>query len=170
MPGKRARKPFSEVSANAVPQQKRQKLSTPKERRTATDAVDFDDPIPATAAPKASKKREKPPLTTAPPEQFVPLHQAGGPGLYGSNTCIPEGTEHTPYGYFSLFWDDGILQQIADATNAYALRKRTEWQAATVHGSQAIQRRWKPVTPCELRRFLRCIRLAAKPHFQCRAR
>ena len=61
MPAKQALKPFSEVSANAGPQQKRQKLSTPKKRPTATDAVDFDDPIPATAAPKASE-REKPPV------------------------------------------------------------------------------------------------------------
>ena len=82
MPAKRAQKPFSEMSANAVPQQKRQKLSTPKGKSTPTDTVDFGDPILATAAPKASKKSEKPPLTTAPSEKFVPLHQVGGPGLY----------------------------------------------------------------------------------------
>ena len=157
MSAKRARKPLGEVSVNTIPNQKRRKLSVPKKRATAADAVDLDD---ATAMPKVPKKRAKAlvPPVTAPPEQFVPLHQVGGPGLYSSNTCIPEGTEHTPYAYFSLFWDNCILQQIADATNAYALAKcttaTTSWQAATASGCQVIQRQWKPVTPCELRRFL----------------
>lgn len=84
----------------------------------------------------------------ASPEQFVPLRRAGGRGLNGSNTCVPA--------YFFLFWDNCILQQVADAANACALTKRitaaASWQAETAHGCQAMQRRWKPVIPCELRR------------------
>ena len=61
MPEKRARKPLSEVSAsaNTVPKQKRQKLTTPKERATATASVDFDDAVTITATPKAPKTRKR---------------------------------------------------------------------------------------------------------------
>ena len=53
MSAKRARKPLGEVSVNTVPNQKRRKLSAPKKRATAADAVNLDD---ATATPKVSKK------------------------------------------------------------------------------------------------------------------
>ena len=144
------------MTTNAVPNLKR-KLSAP------TGAIAADADIVATVAgsptPKASSSRKtsnsaKPPAVTAlPAEEFVPLHQAEGPGLYASNTRIPEGVEHTPYAYFSLFWDDHILWQIADATNKYALAKRAG-QVATAYNCRVKQRRWKRVTPCELRRFL----------------
>ena len=107
MSAKRARKPLSEVSTNAVTKPKRRKLSAPK-GTTAADA-DIDATVADDAAPKASSSRKtsnsaKPPAVTAlPAEEFVPLHQAEGPGLYASNTRIPEGVEHTPYAYFSLF-------------------------------------------------------------------
>ena len=39
MPAKRARKPLSEVFANDILEQKRQKLSTLQKRATAADAV-----------------------------------------------------------------------------------------------------------------------------------
>ena len=158
MSAKRARKPLSEVSTNAVPKPKRRKLSSPK-GTTANDA-DIDATVAdAAAAPKASSSKKtsnsaKPPtVTTLPAEQFVPLHQAEGPGLYTSNTHIPEGVEHTPYAYFSLFWDDHMLRQIADATNTYARSKRAG-QVATAYKCRVKQRWWKKVTPCELRRFI----------------
>ena len=59
-------------------------------RNDATDA-DIDATVADAAAPKASSSRKtsnsaKPPaVTTLPAEQFVPLHQAEGPGLYTSN-------------------------------------------------------------------------------------
>ena len=89
MLAKRARKPLSKVSTNAVPEPKRRKLSAPK-GTTAPDA-DIDATVADAAAPKASSSRKtsnsaKPPaVTTLPAEQFVPLHQAEGPGLYTSN-------------------------------------------------------------------------------------
>ena len=147
------------MSTNALPNPKRRKLSAPK-GATAPDA-DIDATVADAAAPKASSSRKtsnsaKPPAVTAlPAEKFVPLHQAGGPGLYTFNTCIPEGVEHTSYAYFSLFWGDHILQQVADATNTYALAKRVG-QVATAYKcpGRVKQRWWKRVTPCELRRFL----------------
>ena len=146
------------MSTNALPNPKRRKLSAPK-GATAPDA-DIDATVADAAAPKASSLRKISNLakllavTALLAEKFVLLHQAGGLGLYTSNTCILEGVEHTPYAYFSLFWEDHILQQVADATNTYALAKRVG-QVATAYKCPGVKQRWwKRVTPYELRRFL----------------
>ena len=68
MSAKRARKPLSEVSTNAVPKPKRWKLSAPK--GTTTNDANIDATVAdAAAAPKASSSRKtsnsaKPPAVT----------------------------------------------------------------------------------------------------------
>src|SRR5437879_2056824 len=56
---------------------------------------------------------------------------------------VPEETSLTPVAFFSLFWDDNIIQQLAQATNAYVRRK------------DATKQQWRhPITVVESRTFL----------------
>ena len=121
---KRARKPLAEVTPN-IPAPKRQNTS--------------------------NLKRALIKFTTLPPETFVPLDHPAPE--HHAEVRIPEHTELTPAA-FDLFWDDSILERIAEATNDYANPKRAAW-SAKMPGTLQRQRRWKPLRIVELRRFLR---------------
>jgi len=132
MSSKRARKPWSDISTNAVPNLKRRKVA-PKQTNVvaanANNAVTVDGPQAA-----RSGNNWKPPAVIAMPESYVPLHSADPQHGHGPSTRIPSGSvtdaELTPYAIFSLFWDDGILQHIAEATNKYAAAKHAELRAS----------------------------------------
>ena len=68
-------------------------------------------------------------LTTQPSETFVPTNH---PALeHHAKARVPQDIELTPIAFFNLFWDDSILNQIVQATNAYArARKRRHLTAA----------------------------------------
>jgi hypothetical protein len=158
MSAKRARKPLSDISTNAVPNPKRRKVAPKKANvvaANADNAVTVDGPQAA-----RSGKNWKPPAVIAMPESFVPLHSADPQHGHGPSTRIPSGSvtyaELTPYAIISLFWDDAILQHIAEATNKYAAAKHAELRASKL-ASLRVQLRlrpWKAVDVCELRRFI----------------
>ena len=70
---------------------------------------------------------------------FRPMREAEHP----TESLVSEGTSLTPVAFFSLFWDDSIIQQLVQATNAYARRKG------------ATKQQWRrPITVAEFRTFL----------------
>lgn len=76
-----------------------------------------------------------------PPETFQPLRLIE----HEPESLVPNNTTLTPIQFCSLFWNDDILRQIVQATNAYADLKR---QGKRDKG-------WiRPLTVMELRKFL----------------
>ena len=55
---------------------------------------------------------------------------------------------------FTLFWDDGVFEQLAINTNLYANLKRKEWDTLQPGDQKKILRSWKDTTPGELRIFV----------------
>jgi len=158
MSAKWARKPLSDISTNAVPNPKRRKVAPKKANvvaANADNAVTVDGPQAA-----RSGKNWKPPAVIAMPESFVRLHSADPQHGLGPSTRIPSGSvtnsELTPYTIFSLFWDDAILQHIAEATNKYAAAKHAELRTSKIASLQVQLRLrpWRAVDVCELRRFI----------------
>jgi len=85
--------------------------------------------------------------STASPETFSPLRHYKPEHL--AEARVPDGTALEPLAFFSLYWDDGTLQWIVDATNTYARLKREQ-----IPREFSQFRRWKPLNITELRRFL----------------
>jgi len=78
--------------------------------------------------------------TVNPAETLDPLHHRKPEHI--AMTRIPEGTELSPIAIFSLYWEESVLRQIVDSTNAYAESKR--------HPDKRF-RPWKPTSVGELR-------------------
>jgi len=80
-------------------------------------------------------------MAIAPAETFKPLQLIP----HEPQSLVPDDTELTPLAFFSLFWNDYILSQIAQATNAYADHKR----------QGKLGKGWShPVSTTELQKFL----------------
>jgi len=84
---------------------------------------------------------------TASPETFSPLPHCKPEHI--AEARVPDGTVLEPLAFFSLYWDDGTLQQILDATNTYTRLKRQQ-----IPREFCQFRRWKPLNITEFRRFL----------------
>lgn len=58
-------------------------------------------------------------------------------------SCLPPNTSLTPTAIFNLFWDDMIIEQVVEASNAYAQQKK------------ATKRQWRrPLSTLKLRKFV----------------
>lgn len=87
-------------------------------------------------------------------------HNTTSQGLHqpASKHCAkargPKNTEPSPIAFFGLYWDESILDQIVEVTNAHTLAKRAAYTAladmrpiGTLHLERhsPSQRKWKPL-------------------------
>ena len=86
--------------------------------------------LPAKKQKKAAPNIE---LTIQPSETFVPVNHSA---LDHAKARVPQDIELTPIAFFNLFWGDSILDQIVQATNAYARARK--WRPLTVAGSISV--------------------------------
>lgn len=115
--------------------------------------------FPNVPAPKKRRNNPKEALikpTTLPLKAFIPLDQPAS--KHCDKARGPKNTEPSPIAFFGLSWDESVLDQIVEVTNAHTLAKRAAYTAlvdmrpiGTLHLERysSSQRKWKPLNKAD---------------------